>query len=74
MNSKVGDAAAPSAMLGNGGCFIRRRPLPKRGQIKYRIAVTAFHSIAALITRAAASSLSNRQHSSSCKKECFRES
>ncbi|KAK3434318.1 hypothetical protein EUGRSUZ_D01825 [Eucalyptus grandis] len=72
MNGKVSNVAPSSVMLGNRGCFIRGRPLPKRGQIKYRIAATAFHSIATAIARAASSS--HRQHSSSCKKEFFRES
>ncbi|OWM72074.1 hypothetical protein CDL15_Pgr017957 [Punica granatum] len=51
MNGKVGDVRA-AAMEKN---FKGGRPLPKRGQIKSRIAANAFHSIVSAISRASSS-------------------
>ncbi|KAK4748636.1 hypothetical protein SAY87_015222 [Trapa incisa] len=61
MNSKVGDAARTGAMAKS---FKTGRPLPKRGQIKSRIAANAFHSIVSAISRASSSSSRHRHPSS----------
>ena len=48
MNNKVGDVS-DAAMTKS---FRGRRPLPKRGQIKSRIAASAIHSIVSVLSRA----------------------
>ncbi|OVA13964.1 hypothetical protein BVC80_1787g33 [Macleaya cordata] len=48
MSNKV--RAVPSA--GFGGNFRGRRPMPKRGQIKSKIAARAFHSIVSALCKA----------------------
>lgn len=55
MNGKV--SSARTAAMGKN--IKGERPLPKRGQIKTRIAVNAFHSIVSVISQA---SSSHRQH------------
>ncbi|KAK4802001.1 hypothetical protein SAY86_000204 [Trapa natans] len=58
---QVGDAARTGAMAKS---FKTGRPLPKRGQIKSRIAANAFHSIVSAISRASSSSSRHRHPSS----------
>ncbi|EXB37310.1 hypothetical protein L484_024236 [Morus notabilis] len=48
MNSKVGDASDAATTKS----FRCKRPLPKRGQIKSRIAASAIHSIVSVLSRA----------------------
>ncbi|KAI8569658.1 hypothetical protein RHMOL_Rhmol02G0294200 [Rhododendron molle] len=47
-NTPINGAAASAA----GESFRSRRPLPKRGQIKSRMAANAFHSIVTVLSRA----------------------
>ncbi|RYR10494.1 hypothetical protein Ahy_B05g078925 [Arachis hypogaea] len=56
MNNRVRVVRVAPAYGGNklGG----KKPLPKRGQIKSKIAANAFHSIISVISRAGASSSS----------------
>ncbi|PON97802.1 hypothetical protein TorRG33x02_063920 [Trema orientale] len=49
MSNKVGDVSDAAAMTKDFRC---RRPLPKRGQIKSRIAASAIHSIVSVLSRA----------------------
>ncbi|KAL5814218.1 hypothetical protein ACOSQ3_025008 [Xanthoceras sorbifolium] len=55
MNNKVRDI--PSETVSKS-LFRSRKPIPRRGQIKSRIAANAFHSIVSAISRAS----SNRKH------------
>lgn len=55
MNSKVIDTPAAGAISKS---LRSARPLPKRGQIKCRIAVNAFQSIVSVISKASP----NREH------------
>ncbi|KAK3016214.1 hypothetical protein RJ639_006216 [Escallonia herrerae] len=48
MNSKISDAHEAAT----GESYSSRRPLPKRGQIKSRIAANAVHSLVSVISRA----------------------
>ncbi|KAL7191179.1 hypothetical protein ACSBR2_023281 [Camellia fascicularis] len=56
MNNKIGGVAAAAI----GETFRSGRPLPKRGQIKSRMAACAFCSIVSVLSRAP----SHGQHSS----------
>ena len=56
MSNKISDV--PATMITKS--LRDRRPLPKRGQIKSRIAANAFHSIVSVFSRA----FSDHQHSS----------
>ena len=58
MSNKVSDVPATIITKSMRG----KRPLPKRGQIKSRIAANAFHSIVSVFSRAS----SDHQHS--CRK------
>ncbi|KAK3020221.1 hypothetical protein RJ639_046853 [Escallonia herrerae] len=48
MNSKISDVHEAAT----GESYRSRRPLPKRGQIKSRIAANAVHSLVSVISRA----------------------
>nr|DAD47260.1 TPA_asm: hypothetical protein HUJ06_017197 [Nelumbo nucifera] len=61
MRNKVADV--PAAAFGNGG-FKGRRLLPKRGQIKSRIASSAFYSIVSVFSRATSQGLHSNQEPS----------
>ncbi|CAL0331996.1 unnamed protein product [Lupinus luteus] len=54
MSNKSGNV--PAAEVGNRNRFRGKRPLPKRGQIKSKIAANAFNSIVYVISRASSSS------------------
>ncbi|KAK7253057.1 hypothetical protein RIF29_37456 [Crotalaria pallida] len=54
MNNRIGHL--PAAEAANRNRFKGKRPLPKRGQIKSKIAANAFNSIVSVISRASSSS------------------
>lgn len=51
MNSKISDVAAAEGVAAES-LRSRSKPLPKRGQIKLRIAKNALHSIASVLSKA----------------------
>ncbi|KAK7366736.1 hypothetical protein VNO80_08733 [Phaseolus coccineus] len=53
MNNRMGRVAA--AEFANRNRLRSQKPLPKRGQIKSKIAANAFHSIISVISRASSS-------------------
>jgi hypothetical protein len=55
MNYRMGRVAS-AEVANNRNRFRGKRPLPKRGQIKSKIASNAFHSIVSVILRASSSS------------------
>nr|GLL29209.1 hypothetical protein EUGRSUZ_D01825 [Ipomoea trifida] len=68
MKSKVSEASTARLLVGTE-LFIRtrRRLIPKRGQIKMRIAAKAFHSLSAIIS----STSSQRTSNPTCKSRCM---
>ena len=57
MNNRMGRVSA--AEFANRNRFRSQKPLPKRGQIKSKIAANAFHSIISVISRASSSGLNS---------------
>jgi len=53
MNNRMGRVSA--AEFANRNRLRSQKPLPKRGQIKSKIAANAFHSIISVISRASSS-------------------
>jgi hypothetical protein len=55
MNTRMGRVAS-AEVANNRNMFRGKKSLPKRGQIKSKIAASAFHSIVSVISRASSSS------------------
>jgi len=55
MNTRMGRVAS-AEVVNNRNRFRGKKSLPKRGQIKSKIAASAFHSIVSVISRASSSS------------------